>query len=236
MSKIIKRWRMNCFNELLPLMYVIAGGWVFGVILVFVMYHFTNGFTTEDCVTLGSVIAMVIVVAAAFFGGLFTLGSHFALEISMGNTRKEFFISFIIQRIFTIAILLIMVGGLTGAEELIQKYILKVPSAFHSFSVLMDLRFLAAVLFAFPLFSMFLGVMYLKFQKKAFWVMWAIWMFSFMGLPVILNNEAHIITRGITKIMEFVIKVPMFLQTTAILVFAVIFAVVNRLLLQKEKV
>lgn len=236
MRKIINRWKMNCFSELYVLLGIAAIGWFFGVILVFIMYYFTNGFAAESCVTLGSIIAISIIAWFYVFDGMFGLAQNFALEISLGNTRKEFYLSYIVRKIINMAIVLMASGILMVLEELIQKYILKITDTFHSLSFFLDLRFLAVMLFVVPTAAMFFGILFLKFQRKAFWCMWLIWLFSFIILPKILSDKTKILTKWITQIIKFILNMPFLLHIVGIIIVSLAFAAADRILLRKQAV
>ena len=142
----------------------------------------------ETYVALGTMFAMIGSAGVGTFIMLINLGVNFNTQISLGNRRTPFLISYYITWLLGFFVyfgmlLLISTGedavytllwsGIALEEELDMKGIL--------------LRFGIPACFALPAFGTFCGALLLRYKRKAFWILWVLWMFCAIGIPNLMD-------------------------------------------------
>lgn len=175
----------------------VAGG-LFGIILSTIIY-FVSGreFYTE----LSSLMVLIIGFFCLLFGVAFAERNSFTLAVTMGVTRKNYFISryvvLLAQIIITIAAMVLMIGVdklmFPGAEH----------ESFAQFISISPVTIVVACLI-FPIFTMFMGMLYVRFDRKFFWAMWGLWMLGSLGIPRALTAMSERPDSAIAKIGFFI--------------------------------
>lgn len=193
MKGIYERWKLQKQSLLLMLGFV-AGAWLFGTILVAVIMKIVKG--VEDYPLLGSVMGLIVWAACTLFYGMMTLEKSFCMAVSMGRSRKEFLLSYwiisTINTIIEVAVILL----LDGIERLLAAWLYRgMPCVLDLLGQMKDWRLLLGVILLLPAFRLFMGMLVMKFQRQAFWGIWAAWMLGSIGLPRLAHfeekNEAH---------------------------------------------
>lgn len=139
---------------------------------------------------LGTVMALVGCVMLGIITGMISYGQSFNMMVTMGRTRKEFyianFVSSIINHLLGMTAILVFAvlergfGGLVYREA---EY-----KAIEGF--LFDWRVIIAYVLGMAVLRTILGALFLKFGNKLMWVFWGIWML--VGVMI----------KGISKAME----------------------------------
>lgn len=153
-----------------------AGG-LFGMVISTIVF-FASG--REFYMELSSFMVMIVGIFCLLFAWGFSERNSFTLAVTMGVTRKNYFLSryvvLLLQIIFTLAAMALMIG--------VDK--LMFPGAEHgSMLNLTDISPVTVIVVCliFPVFSMFMGMLYLRFDRKFFWGIWAVWMLGSLGIP-----------------------------------------------------
>lgn len=173
------QWREWISGYLLTLF-----GWVIGVCVIQAILWF--GSEAEEIFALGGVAASMVF--AVYWGGwmLMNLPFWFSMTVSMGRTRKRFFVAYYLSA-FTGALLgLGIILLLTALEERIygtwQKKGIMVTEVLPY-----ELRYgVLAVILIVALMGLCAALM-MKWGKKIFWALWFLWMFLCLGLPQMLR-------------------------------------------------
>lgn len=182
MGKMIKKQFGVQWKDWSHLILLILGIWILGVVLHYVIVRVDDTVTTYF--SMGTLMAMIGAVFAAGIMGLIQIGFYFNMEISMGCTRKGYFISYYITALVFEIFYLGIIVLLNLAERVLEKHIytgLKSEVDFLPYILKWGLLAAAAVC----VISGFCGTLLLKYGKKAFWVLWCIWMFGCLVLPKI---------------------------------------------------
>ena len=174
----------------------LAGG-LFGMVISTIIY-FSSG--REFYMERSSFMVMVAGVFCLLFGVAFSERNSFTLAVTMGVTRKNYFLSryvvLLLQIILTLAAMALMIG--------FDK--LMFPGAEHgSMFNLVDISPVTVIVVCliFPVFSMFMGMLYVRFDRKFFWAVWAVWMLGSLGIPRALNAMSDRPDSAIAKIGFF---------------------------------
>lgn len=132
---------------------------------------------------MGSFMAYMLYVMLAIWVGMVACGKDFCLMISMGRTRKEFLGTYVVANLINNmlamgAILLIYVAESRIAEVLYPGMELAIDMG----AFLFDIRTIIATVLLVSAFKLLFGMLYLKFQMKMFWAVWALVMLAGGGL------------------------------------------------------
>lgn len=218
--------------EVLQFLVAAFGGYVFGIIVMMIIWANT---VEKECVTLGMLIGMIILVFMHFFGITFSFVGEFNMALSMGATRKSFVGSYALFNMVELAgleLLLFVLGKIELALISVTypqcEIILDVTQYFQW-------KYLLAVIVGMTVVELFLGAAILRFGMKAFWVVWAIWMFLTL-VPVKLSENEVMAAKmhqlgeqiGLENIVQYLFA--------AGVVAAVIMAVLGWNLLKKQRV
>ena len=160
-------------------------GAFFGIILATAIYFGTG---REYYLEMGSLMVLVAGGFCLIFGSAFAERQSFTLAVTMGVTRGNYMFS----RYLVLLLDIIITIAVCGLTVLAEKFVF--PSAEHEaiFNP-SSVNPLAAVIFCliFPIFSMFMGMLYVKFERKFFWAMWALWMLLSLGGPRIASAMSN---------------------------------------------
>lgn len=240
LKKIVDTWKLY-LTELYQILLIMLIGGVFGVVVVRIGVSVDS--TVEGYVIIGAFIAVCLGMFVKLMSDIFSFGSKFELAISMGCTRREFLSVYWVENVL-FAIVEIAAAILFGILETQLGRILyagtSLSVSLNLTSFLLNYKVITGLSLLVPAVGMFLGTFMLKFQRKAFWVLWAIWMTAFLGCGKISN----IVTKNPDSMLSNIIKgIPALFKTIAgpvwILLFIAVCAVlflVSAVLLRRQEV
>lgn len=162
---------------------LILGGWVLGFAIMLIICRFDQG---EEIFPMGGLICSMLFTVYWAACMLLYLPFWFSMAVSMGRTRKRFFVSYFAAE-FTEAFLgLTLMLLLTGTEEWV--YRMRYPDRI-SVTSLASYGLKYGVFAAAVLLSLcgVCAAMIMKWGKRVFAVLWLLWMFLCMGVPQILS-------------------------------------------------
>lgn len=238
---IWKNWRMNARELLLFSLAAIAGGGLFGMIVVAGVVQFSD---TDSYVVIGSLIALFIWLAVEVFAGALSFEKQFSMAVAMGRTRKETFLCLYIVQMVNIWIGIAALAGFNALETTIDRMLY--PDLFCEFNMMDRLitpRIIVIAGVLLPGVYVFLGMLLAKFQKKALWGIWVIWMVvSLLGSNIAdaMADEPHGIFAGISGILRgiagFVTGIGEYGQLALGLLFCLIMITIAGFALSKQEV
>lgn len=166
---MIKQLLQVTYKNILAFEGIVLGGYAFGFIISVIIYN-----TSEDhtFINLGAFMAMMFMLIAIFFGAVFTCSADFVLAITNGKGRAHFLIARYVLYVleFGVGFGIIKLGGLldlafanAGAKSI---DFINVPGW----------QVLIAVTLVAPTIVMCASALYVRFERKAFWALWVIWM------------------------------------------------------------
>lgn len=208
MKRIFETWKLNR-KDLLILLSAMAGAWLFGVVLVAIIMNIA-ALEAEDYALMGGFMMLIVWVGVNLFVGAFTLEKQFGMAVSMGRSRKEFIITYWI--IYTVNVM-IEFASIILLDQLERGLALVLyrgmPCGFDIMPHLLDWRLILGVIIVVPAINLFLGMLMMKFQRKAFWGIWAVWMLGSLGLPRLIHfideNEHHPVAQMLGAVIEGVV-------------------------------
>lgn len=173
--------------EVLQFLAVAFGSYVFGIIVMMIIR--ANTMEENECVTLGMLIAMVALVFIHFFGIIFSFVGEFNMAISMGATRKAYVGSYALFNMAELAGLELLLFVLGKIELALMRVIYPQCEIILDVTQYFQWKYLLAVIVGMTVVELFLGAVILRFGMKAFWVVWAIWMFLTLVPAKLSENE-----------------------------------------------
>lgn len=195
----------------------------------------------ERYAILGSFLALVLWAAYTFFAEAFSLEKQFGMAVAMGRTRREFLLSHWIMLILNTAIELLVIFCLNIVEKAAAGVFYRgLPCGFDLVSQFCDYRIILAALLLAPATGLFLGMLLTKFQIKAFWGIWLVWMAGSIFLPKlahgITENPDSIPARIVMTVLEGIAGLGAYGQLAAAAVVSLIFLLVSVTVLEKQAV
>lgn len=218
--------------EVLQFLVAAFGGYVFGIIVMMII---RANIVEKECVTLGMLIGMIILVFMHFFGITFSFVGEFNMALSMGATRKSFVGSYALFNMVELAGLELLLFVLGKIELALISVIYPQCEIILDVTQYFQWKYLLAVIVGMTVVELFLGAVIHRFGMKAFWVVWAIWMFLTL-VPVKLSENEVMAAKmhqlgeqiGLENIVQYLFA--------AGVVAAVIMAVLGWNLLKKQRV
>lgn len=218
--------------EVLQFLVAAFGGYVFGIIVMMII---RANIVEKECVTLGMLIGMIILVFMHFFGITFSFVGEFNMALSMGATRKSFVGSYALFNMVELAGLELLLFVLGKIELALISVIYPQCEIILDVTQYFQWKYLLAVIVGMTVVELFLGAVILRFGMKAFWIVWAIWMFLTL-VPVKLSENEVMAAKmhqlgeqiGLENIVQYLFA--------AGVVAAVIMAVLGWNLLKKQRV
>lgn len=171
-------------DELFFFYLLIFGGSLFGIILLQIIMRTEGG--TADYFPLGTFMGMIVFFAYGFIVAVVGFRQYFNMEISMGCTRKNFFLSYFIISVLSNLAGVLLVLGICKVESMMYKALYPDIAMGRARDFLFFIsRFGVPAAFALAMVGIFCSAMLLRFGRKAYWVFWAVWMLGFVGGPQI---------------------------------------------------
>lgn len=157
-----------------------VGGCLFGSILLFIITK-TSG-EEETYFQLGTLFGCFITCMYSFIVTAFGMVNGFNLEVSLGCTRKHFFVSFYLINVLANLVAVGMLLAMCQAEAAFSRVCYPtLVNEVELFPYLWKAGPLIAVLL--PMAGMFVSALHMRFGRIASWVLWFLWMFGFLAVP-----------------------------------------------------
>ena len=170
--------------EVMEFLAVALGGYVLGIIVMMVIR--ANTMEENECVTLGVLIAAIML----GFVHLFGIG-EFNMALSMGATRKAYVGSYALFNMAELAGLELLLFVFGKIEFAIMGVIYPQCDVILDLTQYFQWKYLLAVIIGMTIVELFAGAVILRFGMKALWGIWAVWMFI-MLVPVKLSENEMI--------------------------------------------
>lgn len=235
-KRIINMWKLSISELKLFLVVALCGG-AFGVGLTALIVNLDD---TPKYANLGVLMAILIGTVVHMFVGCFYYGSDFSLAVSYGVTRKEFFVANAIVSYINIAINIAVIAVIYCIERVVGSLLYKGKEFEDIIFVVRDYPFTIVLILMIPAIRAFFGSFILKFQKKAMWIIWALWMFFCLGLPRLVSyiseHPDSLVGDLFGTIIEGVFKTDNVVLTVILLVVTVIMFVASRFMQKKQSV
>lgn len=180
MIKTIKSLLKIVAGDIGIMMVIVSVVMIAGGVIDYFLY---SGNTSETVVEIGIIMAIAsYVLYELIFEGI-GLGQIFNNSLAMGVTRKRLFPSYVILCIMknTLGLLIIIVLG--AAERLYCTRAFPDNAKEDVYMILFTGRGLfitISLMFLVSIIAVFVGALILRFGKKAFWPLWAVWMMAYL--------------------------------------------------------
>lgn len=170
---------------------------VIGLIVLVCVMKFDTG-TDVTSAEAGTMIAFIVFIIIVFIQSLNSVSMHFNHAVAMGKTRKHFFAAnlFFVFVEFSVMILVIYLFHCIE-YNICTKIYSDVPLEVD-FTNVLKLKYIVPVIVISTAVAEFVGTMFLRFGKKAFWVFWVIW----MCLCLLPGRISHAMERGDASVLN----------------------------------
>lgn len=180
MWKVIKKQFAIQSMDWVRLALVIPGSTLFGMLLHYFMVR--NDSEAEYYVAIGTLLAciMAVLLSAIMILGQFVV--YFNTEVSMGCLRKHFLVSFyLVSFVFTLAYMAVIIVMNLIENALCRRMYPYLSSEIDFLPYI--LKWGVPVIAVLCIVGIFSSILLLRFGRKAFWILWVIWMFGCVGIP-----------------------------------------------------
>ncbi len=230
-------WKLSISELYITLGTAFACGF-FGIILTLVIVRLDDTVTTYA--PLGSFLAVIFSLLFSLIFGAFAYGNLFNTAVTFGCTRKEFITASGITSLLNVAIDAVAVIVIYLIENALGKILYSGMECENLLQYLIDYRIILGIILFLPVLRMFLGALILKFQTKAFWGLWAVWMLGCIGGPGVSKymekNPDSVAAEVIRKVMEFMTHMSGPVLLVVLLALVVVLLLVSVALLRKQSV
>lgn len=200
-----------------------AGAGLFGMILGIIIDSLRN---EAECLEFASVFAVIGGMFCIVFGAVLEERESFTSAVTMGVARK----AYIPARFVTLLLQIALTWATVILVFMLEKGIF---SIIHPGAAVIDLMGelnipilpLVVLSLVFPAFAMFFGILYVKFERKFFWVLWALWMLLCLGGPRISSAMREHPDSVVGKFGNALFNTE-WLNGTTISIFAVVIAII----------
>lgn len=234
--KAIKRQFSVLWDSLMYEIVLIIGSGLIGAVLFQIIMRTDKSITSY--VSLGTLIGCMIAVIYTFIMSA-GMPIYFNLEVSMGCTRKEFFLTYFAVCVMENIFALIFLAILCRIENTI--YARVYPALSGKINLLPYLfKFGIPAAIGLVIVGGLCGTLVMRFGKKAFWIIWGLWMVGGIAIPQIheAQTEAPNSVFGIigNKAMGMFRGIPGNIWIFAAVIFCLVSFAVNFYLIRKQQV
>ena len=209
LKNICSVWKMNK-KELMIMLLILNVCGIIGMGLMPVLRYVDEEI---PFLALGAILMVVLWLLINLCLSLFSYQNTFDLIVSMGCRRKDF----IISQIITVYINMLFELGVIGFIYLIEKMLYRCVYSAYGIdditSYIWKPQMIWMLFLLIPACRLLVGALILKYKKKAFWILWAIWMVCSLGcgrfITYLLENQQSWIVVVITNVMNMSIGVQM---------------------------
>lgn len=224
-------------SELWLLLGLSAFVYVFGTIIFMVIMHFDKESTTFEIATLMEAIFATMIVALT---GCFTFASNYNMAVGMGAVRKSYIPSYYLVNLIFVVIEYGVVVITHFIESAQINYLYPTVEKEAGVERFLFSQYTIPVLLLLSVIPLLAGCCILKFGKKAFWVLWVVYM-SLCILPgrieeALENNPNGKVANVINAVTEFFESVSVSSVNVAILLLTVGGLAVIWLMARKQRV
>lgn len=178
-KQFLIQWR-----DWLWMLLIIFGGALAGIALHYLIVLIDH--ETVSYFALGTVMACIVTV---FLGGVMIVSQfiiYFNAEVSMGCTRSRFMVSVCVVDFLFMVLYAAAAVFVNCAENALDRILYPGMSCEINFLPYLLKWGIPAAAFL-CILCIFIGILILRFGKKAFWVLWFLWMFGCVGIPQIME-------------------------------------------------
>lgn len=189
---------------------IMLGMFVVGFIIVSVLVATGVADTTATLASLFAVLGL----GFWFFGVGAQMSIGLNNGITMSRTRKGYLAAhYVVSLVYTVAQCALMLL-LFQLDRLMLRTLFSHLELDMDFSVFFGWKVLLLVVVAGVVVASFLGALLARYGKTAFWVLWAIWMFTFLVLPraseaAAESGNATILGMIAIRVVEFFTSIPL---------------------------
>ena len=159
--------------------------WIIGMVFMVVMQRSDP---EDTYAALGTRFAMIGSAGVGTFIILINLGVNFNTQISLGNRRTPFLISYYIAWLLGFFLYFGMLLLISAGEDAVYTILWSGKALEEELDMRgILLQFGIPACFALPAFGTFCGALLLRYKRKAFWILWVLWMFCAIGIPNLMD-------------------------------------------------
>ncbi len=184
--------------------------------------------------------SLIAFMGVAFLFAMLYVQRNFETAVGMSRTRRSFFAGSLLCA-FTAAVCgcaALYLSALT--EQLRLKHWWNAYPCESNYFASLTPTLLALFLFAFTILAQFIGVLFLRFGKAAFWVIWVLWMVGAFTIPRAisdLENERHtVMSHIVLTLREIISWLPAFAWLLISTGFLCVIALISYRMLLRQRV
>lgn len=190
---ILGQLRLSRMHYILSASLIIGGG-ILGTIVFELMMRLKEVHSEEPTTfEMAFLFACLLGIILLFSRSISGIGTNFNQTVGMSRTRKSFFIGYTISCFLNSCICGICLLIVSITEQWRLKTWWGAYPCETNFHVLLTSSHFFLGILLFTAFQELIGYLILRFERKAFWVLWVFWMIGAIGIPRMMSDmENHI--------------------------------------------
>ncbi|MGN1147287.1 MAG: hypothetical protein ACI4TB_02625 [Lachnospiraceae bacterium] len=182
MLKQIKATFWFHISDLIAMLVIMAVAAVMGMAVTVLVNLGMEKSGEKEYILLASFMMLLILLAAGFFTGMLSVNNRFNMMISMGRTRKEFFIVYLCVEMLYTLMQLATVWFVVFLEWLMKKFLYEDRTyTFDCSGFLLDFRAIFFILIFLPVLKLLVGALFMKFGFVVWYGMCiGLWLFGIL--------------------------------------------------------
>ncbi|MDD3413204.1 MAG: hypothetical protein PHY47_04315 [Lachnospiraceae bacterium] len=237
MMKLLKQLYRVRKLEILLLLGVELFGFAFGYTLLNLTIAWDK--TVSSYLLIGTTVSIIFGLFMTAFLGICSNMYHYNMAVSMGRTRSSFIVANLLLNILE-CVIVFAVGGLI---QIVEKRLgsLRFPNLLleMDFSIILQAKYIVAIILLIVTVELFVAALILRYGNKAFWALWALWMFICIGpthMSDVIKTKNSVTVRFTADFLNHLIHMNL-LQKFGILLFIVaVLGTISIQLLKKQQV
>lgn len=157
--------------------------------IIAALFFGENGFEKSTGV-LEMIITAIFMTLIHLICIMFSFGVKFNMALTMGITRKNFTIGYVVVTGSQIAGVWLLINACHAVEKIIYETFFPEKTLENILSLGQQMSYVVPGLLLLLAVEVFFGVIILKFGMKGYWVIWIIWVLVFTGIPAAEKNAA----------------------------------------------
>lgn len=160
--------------------FLIAGGTVFGVLLLWLITTLDS--SVDTCFQVGTILSSFIAAVYLFANMASGMKTYFNMEIGMGSTRRRFIVSYFVVTAVNALAEVLVIAGLSVAEKWLYRIVYPTLLLEMDFTPYVLRWWMPAALVVIAVGGLWCAL-HMRFGRKIVWLGWVLWMFLCIGLP-----------------------------------------------------
>lgn len=231
-KNVINVWKINILELYVMLAAIFASG-IIGMLILTIILAIDKETTTA---AVGTFMALLLWALLNMIFGLFGFENDFNMLVALGCRRKDY----IISKILAVYMNMLMEAVGVLVLGMLERAFIAVFFADREYErlveYLLDYRIILGIILLIPAIRLCLGALMLRFQQKAFWIFWGLWIVIGYGSGRYVSSITKHPHSRIMVLIREIINLSDIVQILAICILSGVMLAVTYYLTKKQAV